>query len=103
MGQVVSVFEQPSSDPGVVRLELNRSLTGMAHETYVRGPEVQGNRPPDVLARLLFDEGTRVRRVHVYSNQVTIELEPSCTGEGLVEMIRDLFTHYRPGVMPSLP
>jgi hypothetical protein len=103
MGQVVSVFEQPSSDPGVVRLELNRTLTGMAHETYVRGTPVHGNRPPDVLARLLFEEGERVRRVHMYSNQVTIELEPWSSGEGLAEIVRELYVHYKPGVTPSLP
>ena len=102
MGQPIAVTEKKTSKPGVVRYELNRSLTGMAHERYSSADTAIGDRPPDVLARLLFEQGG-VQSVHVYSNEVTVELDPGATGEGFVELIHDLFIHYRPGVTPSLP
>ena len=34
MGQPVAVVHKPSSVPGVIRFEANRSLTGMGHERY---------------------------------------------------------------------
>jgi hypothetical protein len=102
MGQPITVVQKPTSRPGVVRFELNRSLTGMGHERYRSAADATGDRPPDVLARLLFEQGG-VQAVHVYSNEVTVELDPGATGEGFVDLIHDLFIHYRPGVTPSLP
>ena len=102
MGQPITVVQKPTSRPGVVRFELNRSLTGMGHERYHSAADATGDRPPDVLARLLFEQGG-VQSVHVYSNEVTVELEQGKTGEGFVELIHDLFIHYRPGVTPSIP
>ena len=34
MGELVAVVEKPSATPGVVRFELNRSLSGMGHERF---------------------------------------------------------------------
>ena len=34
MGQPVTVIEKPSNQGGVVRFEINRTLTGMGHDTY---------------------------------------------------------------------
>jgi hypothetical protein len=102
MGQPITVVQKPTSRPGVVRFELNRSLTGMGHERYHSAADATGDRPPDVLARLLFEQGG-VQSVHVYSNEVTVELEQGKTGDGFVELIHDLFIHYRPGVTPSIP
>ena len=51
MGQPVTVLVKPSSRPGVVRFEINRSLTGMAGERYVAGQEIADDRPSDVLAQ----------------------------------------------------
>jgi len=102
MGQPITVVQKPTSRPGVVRFELNRSLTGMGHERYHSAADATGDRPPDVLARLLFEQGG-VQSVHVYSDEVTVELEQGATGDGLVELIHDLFIHYRPGVTPSIP
>ena len=102
MGQPVAVVEKPSSKPGVVRFEINRSLTGMGHERYRSADDATGDRPPDALARRLFERGD-VAAVHVYSNVITVELVEGGVADGLRELIEDLFIHYREGVQPSLP
>ena len=100
MGQSVTVTERPTGRSGVVRFEVNRPLTGMAHERYRSLDECSGSRPPDVLARRLFEHGG-VKAVHVYSNQVTVEVELSASTDGMVDVIRGLFTHYVDGVEPK--
>jgi hypothetical protein len=100
MGQPVAVVEKPMSDPDVVRFELNRSLTGMGHEGYRKGDEISGERPPDVLARRLFEHGG-VEHVHIYSNVVTIKLTPGASADGLRDIIEKLYIHYLPGVEPQ--
>lgn len=100
MGQSVTVTERPTGRSGVVRFEVNRPLTGMAHERYRSLDECSGSRPPDVLARRLFEHGG-VKAVHVYSNQVTVEVELSASTDGMIEVIRGLFTHYVDGVEPK--
>ncbi len=102
MGQPISVVQKPSSKPGVVRFEINRSLTGMGHERYRSAEDATGDRPPDALARRLFEHGG-VAAVHVYSNVITVELAEGGTDEGMRELIEELFIHYREGVQPSLP
>ena len=100
MGQPVTVLVKPSSRPGVVRFEINRSLTGMAGERYVSGDVVDGERPVDELARrLLAEDG--VEAVHVNSNVITVETEKADTDSGLREVIEDLFLFYRDGVAPE--
>ena len=86
----------------MVRFEINRSLTGMAHERYRSEADATGHRPPDVLARHLFQRGG-ASAVHVYSNVITVELAEGGTSEGMRELIEELFIHYREGVQPSLP
>ena len=51
MGQSVNVVRKKSSNPEVVRFEINRSLTGMGHERYPTRESANGVRPPDELAR----------------------------------------------------
>lgn len=102
MGQPVAVTERPTSTSGVVRFDLNRSLTGMGHERYRATEPIAGDRPPDVVARRLFERGG-VREVHIFSNTVTITLEEGGSAEGIGDMLRDLYVHYLPGVKPSLP
>ncbi|MBK9179102.1 MAG: NifU N-terminal domain-containing protein [Acidimicrobiales bacterium] len=102
MGQPVSVVEKMSATPGVVRFEANRSLTGMGHERYRSREDATGTRPPDELARRLFDTG-QVAAVHVYSNMVTIDLAKGATADGLREVVEDLFLYYREGVTPATP
>ena len=100
MGQPVAAVEKPMSEPNVVRFELNRSLTGMGHERYRKGEEIAGERPPDVLARRIFEHGG-VEHVHIYSNIVTIKLQPGGSPSGLLDIIEKLYIHYLPGVEPQ--
>lgn len=99
MGQPVAVVEKPSTTPGVVRMELNRSLTGMGHEHFVDPAEAVGPRPAAELARRLFATG-RVDAVHVFSNQVTLDLRKGYDAEGLADVVRGLYTYWLPGVEP---
>lgn len=101
MGQPITVIQKPTSTPGVVRFEINRSLTGMDHERYHSLAGVQGERPPDRVARLLFDRGG-VDSVHIYSNEITVHLADGASADGMVDLIANLFIHYREGVTPSL-
>ena len=101
MGQPITAVEKRTARPGVVRFELNRSLTGMAHEHYLSAPDAIEERPVDELARRLFARGG-IDGIHVYSNEVTIDLSKGATAEGLREIIEGLYIHYLPGVQPSI-
>jgi hypothetical protein len=100
MGQPITVVRKPSK-PDLARFEINRTLTGTGHERYATGGEITGDRPPDELARRLIAAGG-VRGVHIHSNIITVELEPGAKGEGFEDIIRELYIHYRPGVVPSV-
>ena len=102
MGQPISVVRKPSSKPGLVRFEINRTLTGTGHERYSASSEVSGDRPPDELARRLFERGG-VTSVHIHSNLISIELASDASADGFEDIIRELYIHYRPGVTPSVP
>jgi hypothetical protein len=97
MGQPVNVIEKHARRRGVVRFELNRVLTGTGHEIYRAGEEIEGDRPPDELARRLFAHGG-VEVVSVNASVVTVDLEKGGSSEGMKEIIEDLYTYYRPGV-----
>ena len=99
MGQPITVVERPTTRPGVVRYEINRSLTGMGHERYRSRDDAIGPRPPDELARRLFDHGG-VEAVHIFSNVITVDLASGASADGLVDVINGLFIHYVPGVLP---
>lgn len=102
MGQVITVTEKHSARQDVVRFEMNRAISGMGHERYRAGVPVVGNRPVDELGRrLLAMPG--VEGVHIYGNVVTVDLAPAAGTAGMREAIEDLFVHYRPGVLPSIP
>ncbi|MEL7210549.1 MAG: hypothetical protein AAGK32_20340 [Actinomycetota bacterium] len=102
MGQPVTVLVKPSSRPGVVRFEINRSLTGMAGERYRAGQPIQDDRPVDELGRRLLDQDG-VEAVHVNSNVITVEVDRADAEAGLREVIEDLFLYYRDGVTPEVP
>ncbi|MFM8303718.1 MAG: hypothetical protein ACKOA9_05390 [Actinomycetota bacterium] len=95
MGQAITVTSRAGSSARVRIFDCNRSLTGMAIETYASVEETGAGRPPDVLARRLFDLGAV--RVTVYSSGVTVEapedrwgvLEPAVT-----DAIGNLFGYY---------
>ena len=99
MGQLVGVVEKNSSTPGLVRFELNRNLTGSGHERYATEGEAVGSRPAAELARRLFDTG-RVAGVHVYMNQVTVDLRKGHSADGLRDIVRDLYQYWKPGMAP---
>lgn len=100
MGQPVTFLRTTSPRPGIVRFELNRSLTGMGHERYRAGQEILGDDPADELARRFFATGS-VDEVHVYGSMVTARLS-STDVDTLGEVINDLYTYYVPGVeIPS--
>jgi len=99
VGQPVAVELKPSATPGRVRLELNRSLTGMGHERY-RGPaDARTQKPADELARRLFATGS-VTAVHVYGNIVTIDLADESARDAVVRLVEDLYQYWRPGMQP---
>jgi len=110
MGQAIVVTARPGARPGVVMFECNRSLTGMQTERYRSVDDTARNRPPDVLARQLFDLGAT--HVTIYSNVVVVgateedwaaEFEDGTNFEqSVIEAITNLFIYYRPGLLPSL-
>ncbi|MEZ5372009.1 MAG: hypothetical protein R2704_04630 [Microthrixaceae bacterium] len=100
MGQPVVVTQKQSSRPGVVRYELNRTLTGTGHEIYRPGVEISGARPPDELARRLFDGVQGVGRSTSTAASSPWRC-PSGSDAGAAKgIIEDLYTYYRPGVEP---
>lgn len=99
MGQLVAVTEKPSATPGVVRFELNRTLSGQGHERFRSVLDAHGNTPSDELARLLFASG-KVAGVHVYSNIVTVDLEKGYEADGLADLVRNMYQYWKVGVEP---
>ena len=96
MGQPVAVAEKPTNRPGLVRFELNRSLTGMGHERYTAPDQVIGEKTSAELARRLFATG-RVDAVHLYQNVVTVDVKKGFTPEGLGDVIENLYIYWVPG------
>ena len=99
MGQLVGVVEKPSTTPGVVRFELNRSLSGMGHERFASVDDAIGTKPSPALARLLFATG-KVTGVHVYGNIVTVDVAKGFDSSGLGDIVREMYQHWKPGVVP---
>jgi len=94
MGQPIVVVEKPSiANPGLVRFETNRAITGMGHERYVAGAEVRGDRPPDELARRLLARGG-IAAIHINGSVVTVDLEKGHSSDGLKQVIEDLYIFY---------
>ncbi len=99
MGQLVGVTEKATNRPGTLRFELNRTLSGQGHERFSTVEEARGDRPSAVLARRLIDHGG-VDAVHVFSNIVTVELSRGSTGDGLTDIVSNLYQYWLPGVEP---
>ena len=99
MGQLVAVTEKQSSTRGVVRFELNRSLSGMGHERFASVDDAYGNTPSDELARRMFATG-QVDAVHVYANMVTVDIQKGHNADGLADLVRELYQYWKPGVEP---
>ena len=99
MGQMVGVVEKPSTTQGVVRFELNRSLSGMGHERFTSVDQAIGSKPSSALARLLFDSG-QVAGVHIYGNIVTVDVAKGHDSSGLGDIVREMYRYWKPGVVP---
>jgi hypothetical protein len=99
VGQPVAVTLRPSTQPGLLRFEANRSLTGMGHERYTSVDAAGGESPSATLARRLLETG-EVDSVHIYGNIVTVDLRKGFTGQDLQPIIEDLYIYYRPGFVP---
>ena len=99
MGQPVVVTPRPSSQPGLLRFEANRSLTGMGHERYSSLEEASGSGSAPTLARRLLQTG-QVETVHLFGNMVTVDLRKGFSGESLSPIIEDLYTYYTEGFVP---
>ena len=95
MGQPITVTTRPGASPSVRLFDLNRSLTGMEIERYHAVEDTHGDRPPDVLARRLFDLGADA--VTVYSSSVAVSAPPERWADlepKAVETIEHLFGYY---------
>ncbi|MFN8020470.1 MAG: hypothetical protein U0Q03_02975 [Acidimicrobiales bacterium] len=101
MGQMVAVVEKRSSTPGIVRFEANRVLTGQGHERFASAADAVGPRPAAELGRRLFATG-QVDGVHVYGNMVTVHLRRGFAGEGLYDIVRELYQYWKPGMEPQV-
>ena len=100
MGQPVTLIKTSSPRPGILRFELNRSLTGMGHVRYEAGDEIHADDPAAELAERLFAVGG-VSAVHIYASMVTVTLASQEIGD-LESVIAGLYTYYLPGVeIPS--
>ena len=99
MGQPITVVEKASSKRGVVRFEINRSLTGMGHERYTASEQAIGDKTSAELARRLFATG-RVDAVHLYQNVVTVDVKKGFTSEGLADVLEQLYIYWVPGREP---
>jgi hypothetical protein len=95
MGQFITVTVRHGLSPSVRIFDTNRSLTGMAIERYASVDDVHQGRPPDVLARRLFDLGAT--SVTVYSNAASVTAGPEqwdALEPKVVETIEHLFGYY---------
>ena len=102
MGQSITVTVRAGVRSDVKNFDLNRSLTGMQTYRYQAGQEIAGVKPPDELARRLFELG--VSAVTIYSSVVTVvapaEQWPSLQAK-VEDTIANLFIYYRDGQLPA--
>ena len=101
MCQLVAVSEKPSSTPGIVRFETNRTFSGMGHERFASVADAYGATPSDELARRLFATG-QVDAVHVMANIVTVDLLKGHRSDGLADVVRNLYQYWQPGMEPPV-
>lgn len=104
MGQAITVTVRSGVRGDVKHFELNRSLTGMQTHRYSASEAVTGTKPPDELARRLFNLG--VSSVTIYSSVVTVvapaERWPDIQAK-VEDTITNLFIYYRDGQLPAAP
>ena len=99
MGQPVAVEQKAGGSAAVIRIETNRSLTGMGHERFTGIDEAKGSRPAAVVARRMFESG-QVTWVHVYGNMLTAGVVPGADTAAIDTIVRDLYQYWKPGMVP---
>lgn len=74
----------------------------MDHERFEVSEEIYGERPPDKLARAIFELGG-VDKITMNSNVITVDLgKGGVDPNQVIAIIVDMFTYYLPGVeVPS--
>jgi hypothetical protein len=95
VGQEITVTARAGASPNVRMFDCNRSITGMEIVSYESREAISDGRPPDVLARRLFDLGAT--KVTVYSNDVVVEAPPERWTDlepKVIEAIEHLFGFY---------
>jgi hypothetical protein len=97
MGQQVAVEEKASPRPGLLRLETNRSITGMGHERFTSMLDAVGPRPAAALARQLLSTG-KVDSVHMYGNIISVDISKGFNGDGLADVVRNMYQYWKPGM-----
>lgn len=103
MGQPIAVSERASvANPGLVRFETNRALSGMGHERWRADDVVSGDRPVDELARRMFARGG-LEAIHMNGSVVTVDLAKGCDAVGLKEIIETLYVYYPPDDQTAAP
>ena len=102
MGQPVTVIEKSSSVPGVVRFEINRSITGMGIEHYASPEAVWTTVRSTSWPGALF-EHNGVISVTVNSNMITVQMASGSSTMGMKSTIEELFLYYREGVEVVVP
>ena len=95
MGQPVRVVEKSSvANPGIVRFETNRPLSGMGHRSFTSLDDVTSDSDPaDVLATKIFGRGG-IDSVHVNGSVVTVDLAKGQDSDGIKDVIASMFLHY---------
>jgi Scaffold protein Nfu/NifU N terminal len=99
MGQPITVVAKRSSNPGILRFETNRVLTGMGHERYTSIDDIVDDRWIDRLARRLFENGG-VDMVHVNGNIITVHITDPSEASGITQVVEDLYLYYHEGDPP---
>ena len=99
MGQPVAVEHKAGGSAAVIRIETNRSLTGMGHERFTSADEAKGTRPAAVVARRMLESG-QVKWVHVHGNMLTAETVPGADQAVIDTIVRDLYQYWKPGMVP---
>ena len=76
MGQPVAVQEKPSTTPGVVRFELNRTLSGQGHERFRSADKVERGRLEQKDHQFLYPEGEMLVFMDTESyEQINLQVE----------------------------
>ena len=69
----------------------------MGHERFASMSDAVGPRPAAALARQLLSTG-KVDSVHIYGNIVSVDIAKGFTGDGLADVVRNMYQYWKPGM-----